>query len=182
MSEKKLHIITKLLLVALCFGFLLTVAGTALAMDGILACRGSNLLLSGGAQGNQVYSVYRLTNLNDTGTITIDKMVVYGNDGTSLCNFPAAVSFPATFKSTLGPYEITTITTLQMNAVGCLPIPNSPQLSNATHVSVLIYWSSDLKKKHTPLDAVSEEDVQDLNVATLNNHMAISINECKALP
>jgi hypothetical protein len=182
MSEKNFQITTKLLLVALCFGFLLTGAGTTLAMEGILACRGSNLLLSGGVEGNRVYSAYHLTNFNDTGTITIDKMLVYGNDGTSLCNFPADVLFPASFKSTLGAYENTTITTLQMNAAGCLPNPNYPQLSNATRVIVVIYWSSALNKKHIPLDVMYTDNVQDLNVATLYNHMGISSNECKVLP
>lgn len=183
MSKKKLHIITKLLLVALCLGFLLTGAGPALAMEGILGCKGSNLLLSGGAEGNRVYSNFRLTNFNATGTITIDKMLVYDTNGTSLCNFPADVPFPASFKSALGPHEISIITTLQMNAAGCLPNPNYPQLSDANRVSVIIYWSSALNRwAHTPLDAMYTDEVQDLNAATLYNHVGISSNECRVLP
>lgn len=182
MSKKKLPVTARLLLVALCFGFLLAGAGPALAIEGILGCRGSNLLLSGGAEGNRVYSNYRFTNFNDAGTITIDKMLVYGNDGTVLCNFPAVTPFPASFKSALGPHNVAMINTLQMNAAGCLPNPNYPQFSDAHRLSVIIYWSSALNKSHTPLDAIYLDEVQDLNTATLYNHMGISSNECRVLP
>ncbi len=67
-------------------------------------------------------------------------------------------------------------------AAGCLPNPNYPQLSDANRLSVIIYWSSALNRSHTPLDAIYTDEVQDLNAATLYNHMGISSNECRVLP
>ncbi len=76
-------------------------AGTAAA--GVLGCGGTSALLSGGTAGNQVYTIYQLTNFNDTAAISIDRMIVYAEEGNVICDFPAVDAFPARLHTSSGP-------------------------------------------------------------------------------
>jgi hypothetical protein len=150
-------------------------AGPAGAADGVLGCGVSNVRLSGGAAGNQLYSVYFFNNFNDVGTIDIERMVVYGGDGSLLCDFPGVDAFPPGFLTSLGPHQREVITSLTMNALGCLPAPGL----GGGGGSALIYWSFANRGNRVPLDVVKADYILDLNAGTLNNHMARSSVVCR---
>lgn len=149
--------------------------GLAGAADGVLGCGVSNINLSGGAEGNQLYSVYFFNNFNDVGTIDIERMVVYGSDGSPLCDFPDVDAFPPGFLTSLGPHQREVITSLTMNALGCLPAPGQ----GVSGASALIYWSFANRGNRVPLDVVQADYILDLNTATLYNHMARSSVVCR---
>ncbi len=147
----------------------LTAAGAA--QDGVLGCVGQSALLSGGTAGNQVYTIYQFTNFNDTATISIDRMIVYGDEGNVICDFPGIDAFPARLHPVLGPHASTSVATLNM---ACMP----PAAFPGVDLSVVIYWSFVDKGDRMPLIGSAIEQV--LDVAT-SSHLGRSAHECREL-
>ncbi len=162
--------------VLLALGMFLTLltgeVGTAMAEDGgVIGCNGNSVHLSGGAAGNDVFTNFRFNNFNDTATISVDRMIVYDNDGATLCDFPSVDAFPANFKTVLGPHESASITTLSMP---CVPPPSFP----GGGLQAVIYWSFVNEGEKIPLRVISTASV--IDSATLS-HIARDSSECKEL-
>ena len=137
--------------------------------------------MSGGAEGNQNFTRFRITNLNDVTTITIEGILVYSDDGDLVCDFPNADSLRPGFKYILEPHQQTTMTTLHMNYDGCLGPPAPPAGEGVGSVSVLIYWSYFDKGDSIPLYATYADTTRDLNTGYINNHIARGLSECKEI-
>ncbi len=148
---------------------LLITSGSAAA--GVLGCGGQSVLLSGGTAGNQVYTIYQLTNFNDTATISIDRMIVYAEEGIAVCDFPGVDAFPARLHTVLGPHASTSIATLNMP---CMPPAAFPGID----LSVVIYWSFVDRGEGMPLNGTAIEQV--LDVATYS-HLGRSAEPCREL-
>jgi hypothetical protein len=159
------------LVIAGVFSGMLLAAVAGAAQNGVLGCRGQSALLSGGTSGNQVYTIYQLSNFNDTATISIDRMIVYGEEGSVICDFPGVDAFPARLHPVLGPHNSTSIATLNMP---CMPPAAFPGID----LSVAIYWSYVDKVGKMPLDGTAIEQV--LDVATYS-HLGRSSHECREL-
>ena len=160
-----------LLILLLTPTFVVSFPSITFSFDGILACQGSNALLSGGAEGNQNFTRFRMTNLNDVGTLTIEKILVYSGDGDLVCDFPTINSLRPGFKYILEPHQQTTMTTLHMNSDGCLGPPAPPAQSPVGSVSVLIYWSYFEKGDSIPLYATYADTTRDLNIGYINHNI-----------
>jgi hypothetical protein len=154
----------------------------ATSFDGVLACQGSNALLSGGTDGNQNFTRFRITNLNDVGPITIERILVYSDEGDAVCDFPNTdYSLRPGFKYILEPHQQTTMTTLHMNSAGCLAEPVGAAQDGVGSVSVLIYWSYLDKDDFYPLYATYSDTTRDLNSGNLYGHIARGQVECKEI-
>lgn len=168
-----------LILVILCAGLFALETAPAYASDGVLACQGSNSLLSGGTEGNQTFTHYRINNFNDTGSIQIERILVYSNDGDVVCDFPNVnYSLPSGFKYILEPHQHNVMTTKHMNNAGCLEPPNPPAQGGVANITTLIYWSYLDEGDKIPLHATYTDVSQDLNTATIYNHMGRGLGDC----
>jgi len=160
-------------------GLLALEATPAYAFDGVLACQGSNSLLSGGAEGNLTFTHYRINNFNDVGSIQIDRIRVYSGDGDLVCEFPNdAYSLPSGFTYLLEPHQHNVMTTKHMNNAGCLEPPNPPAQGGVGNITTLIYWSYLDAGDKIPLHATYTDVSQDLNAATKWNHIGRGLGEC----
>jgi len=153
-------------------------AAPAAAVDGVLACGGSNTWLSGGDEGNRSYTVYRLDNFNNAGTILIEQILVYNGTGEVLCAFPGDW-VPDSFKYVLELHQHTVTTTFNFITAGCLP-PPSPA-NEVRGISLLVYWSFETKGDEIPLYATHADVYQDLNTGTYLNHMGRGSLDCKTV-
>ncbi len=157
------------------FGICLTLltwgAGAAMAEGGIIGCNGNSVHLSGGTAGNDVFTNFRFNNFNDTAAISIDRMVVYDNDGATLCDFPSVNAFPSSLKPVLGPHESASVTTLSMP---CVPPPSFP----GGGLQAIIYWSFVNEGEKIPLRVISTASVIDSVTFT---HIARDSTECREL-
>ena len=115
------------------------------------------------------------------GTLTIEKILVYSDDGDLVCDFPATDSLRPGFKYFLEAHQQTTMTTLHMNYDGCLAPPAPPAQEGVGSVSVLIYWSYFDKGDSIPLYATYADTTRDLNIGYINNHIARGLSECKEI-
>jgi len=109
-----------------------TVAGTAvtdsdLEKGGVLACSGVNMNNASGV----VTTVLFLTNQNDSGTISIDRIAIYSGDGILRCD----LSTPAV----VGPHQTYPLFALHAS-LPCLPTP-VPQPGLEALQNVVVYWS-----------------------------------------
>ena len=159
------------LALVMCLALLAWNAGAATADGGIIACNGNSVHLSGGTAGNDVFTNFRFNNFNDTAAISVDRMVIYDNDGAILCDFPSVNAFPSSLKPVLGPHESASVTTLSMP---CVPPPSFP----GGGLKAVIYWSFFNEGEKIPLSVISTASV--IDSATLS-HIARDSNECKDL-
>jgi hypothetical protein len=123
--------------------------------EDVLICRATDVITTGTGLQNRTFSILSLANLNEAGDQAVRRVIVYGYDGQVLCDFPGLNLYPASFKATLGPHEMSS---LNMNNLGCLmPTP----VNQGGTLLVYISWSSLDRTAKIPLEAVTVQTVVD---------------------
>ena len=121
----------------------------------MLVCRATDVITTGVGIQNRTFSTLSLANLNDEGDLWVQRVIVYGYDGQVLCDFPALNPYPVSFKTTLGPHEMSS---LSMYNLSCLmPTP----VNQGGTLLVYVYWSVDDKPARIPLAAVTVQTAVD---------------------
>jgi len=166
-------------------------ASEASALDGVLVCQGMNSAQQPGtatAPVQRILSVFAFSNVNQTESIYINRIVIFDRDGQTLCDFSKdnplpvmafAPPEPFTFEKPLGPVQTLNVPTY---ALSCVPtwLNTSAGWRNIMgNLRMIVYWSASPKAKDViPLLGGAATFVTDYTTGRIDSRDS---TECKQI-
>lgn len=146
---------------------------------GVLACTGLNVITTTtSGPYNGLTSTLQLTNFNDLGTISVDRIVIFNQDGTTHCDARSVVK--------LGPHQ-NYLLFLRASGTPC-PTPSPVPGSLADVYSFLVYWSYEKPTSpkelafRNPLDGFTVQSAIELGTNVVRGRSQRDCKEIKAAP
>jgi hypothetical protein len=128
---------------ALTFCVMLTTGFLDIAVGGTIGCAGQVDTMTAFGDNIAVHAGYVLRNYNSTGTIAINRIVVYDEDGNIRCDYPKIDPFPTTFKSSLSPHQSTNLSSIDMSTC-----KNGINPQTGGFIQTFIDWTSSGKSRN----------------------------------